>query len=58
MGLDPIWWRNAVGLCLFTASKDAIELLHAWMRKRERKTRSIMSRDFAGVEVDGLDLIF
>ncbi|KZT57566.1 hypothetical protein CALCODRAFT_508686 [Calocera cornea HHB12733] len=56
-GLDPVWWRNTVGLCLFTVTKDAVELLHAWLRREEKRSRRIVSRNFSGVDVDGLDLI-
>ncbi|EJU00579.1 hypothetical protein DACRYDRAFT_23018 [Dacryopinax primogenitus] len=55
--LDPIWWRNAVGLCLFTVTKDAVALFHAWSRREEKRTRRIVSRDFAGLDLQGLDLI-
>jgi len=56
-GMDPVWWRNTVGLCLFTVTKDAVELLHAWLRREEKRSRRIVSRNFAGVDLQGLDLI-
>jgi hypothetical protein len=56
-GMDPVWWRNAVGLCLFTGMKDAVGLLHAWLRREEKRSRKIVSRDFGGVDLAGLDLI-
>ncbi|KZO91774.1 hypothetical protein CALVIDRAFT_601988 [Calocera viscosa TUFC12733] len=56
-GMDPVWWRNTVGLCLFTVTKDAVELLHAWLRREEKRSRRIVSRNFTGVDLGGLDLI-
>ncbi|KAJ4480929.1 hypothetical protein J3R30DRAFT_2380835 [Lentinula aciculospora] len=54
---DPIWWRNTLGFGLFVVAKDALNLLHLWLVKRERESRRIKNRDFAGVDITGLDLI-
>ncbi|KAE9403405.1 hypothetical protein BT96DRAFT_1016972 [Gymnopus androsaceus JB14] len=54
---DPVWWRNTLGFGLFVVAKDALNLLHLWLIKRERETRKIKNRDFAGVDISGLDLI-
>ncbi|KAJ3837242.1 hypothetical protein EV361DRAFT_797926 [Lentinula raphanica] len=54
---DPVWWRNTIGFGLFVVAKDALNLLHLWLIKRERETRRIKNRDFAGVDITGLDLI-
>ncbi|KAJ3793357.1 hypothetical protein GGU11DRAFT_410270 [Lentinula aff. detonsa] len=54
---DPVWWRNTLGFGLFVVAKDALNLLHLWLVKRERETRRIKNRDFAGVDITELDLI-
>ncbi|KAJ3808368.1 hypothetical protein F5876DRAFT_46176 [Lentinula aff. lateritia] len=54
---DPIWWRNTLGFGIFVVAKDALNLLRLWLVKRERETRRIKNRDFAGVDITGLDLI-
>ncbi|EIW56613.1 uncharacterized protein TRAVEDRAFT_170515 [Trametes versicolor FP-101664 SS1] len=54
---DPVWWRNAVGLGIFVFTKDCIELLHLYLKKRELESRRVKSRDFAGVDIKELDLI-
>jgi len=55
--MDPIWWRNALGLSLFVLISDATTMLHLWLALRERRSRTIMSRNFSGVDYSGLDLI-
>ncbi|KAJ8469153.1 hypothetical protein ONZ51_g9184 [Trametes cubensis] len=55
--LDPVWWRNAVGLGIFVFTKDCIRLLHLWLTKRELQSRRVKSRPFAGVDIQELDLI-
>jgi hypothetical protein len=32
-------------------------MLHLWLALRERRSRTIMSRNFRGVDYSGLDLI-
>ncbi|KAF8626034.1 hypothetical protein AX15_005124 [Amanita polypyramis BW_CC] len=54
---DPVWWRNSIGLGLFVVGKDCLQLLHLWLTKRELETRRVKNRDFAGVDVNELDLI-
>ncbi|KAF9516704.1 hypothetical protein BS47DRAFT_626116 [Hydnum rufescens UP504] len=55
--MDPVWWRNALGLSLFVLISDATTMLHLWLALRERRSRTIMSRNFSGVDYSGLDLI-
>jgi len=55
--MDPVWWRNALGLSLFLLLSDATTMLHLWLALRERRSRTIMSRNFRGVDYSGLDLI-
>ncbi|KAF8332015.1 uncharacterized protein EI90DRAFT_3056256 [Cantharellus anzutake] len=55
--MDPVWWRNAVGISLFVVLTDATTLLHLWLAVRERRSRRIVDRDFQGVDYSGLDLI-
>lgn len=50
-------WRNTLGFGIFVVAKDALNLLRLWLVKRERETRRIKNRDFAGVDITGLDLI-
>lgn len=38
-------------------TKDCIELLHLYLKKRELESRRVKSRDFAGVDIRELDLI-
>ncbi|KIK57584.1 hypothetical protein GYMLUDRAFT_46144 [Collybiopsis luxurians FD-317 M1] len=54
---DPVWWRNTIGFGLFVVAKDALNLLHLYLIKRERESRKIKNRDFSGVELGGLELI-
>ncbi|EMD35125.1 hypothetical protein CERSUDRAFT_107113 [Gelatoporia subvermispora B] len=54
---DPVWWRNSVGLGLFIVIKDCLKLVHEYLSRRERETRKIKSRSFAGVDIKELDLI-
>jgi len=55
--MDPVWWRNAIGLSLSVVVADATTLLHLWLVVRERRSRRILDRDFQGVDYSGLDLI-
>ncbi|KAI0326290.1 hypothetical protein GY45DRAFT_1310686 [Cubamyces sp. BRFM 1775] len=55
--LDPVWWRNAVGLGIFVFTKDCIRLLHLWLTKRELQSRRVKNRPFTGVDIQELDLI-
>ncbi|EKM75422.1 hypothetical protein AGABI1DRAFT_80034 [Agaricus bisporus var. burnettii JB137-S8] len=54
--LDPVWWRNIIGLGLFVVAKDCLYLLHLWHTKREIETRKVRNRDFSGVDIKELDL--
>ncbi|TRM63280.1 hypothetical protein BD626DRAFT_537166 [Schizophyllum amplum] len=54
---DPVWWRNAIGFGLFVVAKDCLGLFHLWLTKRELETRTVMDRDFAGIDPNELDLI-
>jgi len=55
--MDNIWWRNTVGLSLWVVARDAVALVHLFLRKRELQSRRILSRSFAGVDIGALDLI-
>jgi len=55
--VDPVWWRNLVGLSLFVVGKDAIKLWYSYLQVREKKSRKLISRSFEGVDLDGLDLV-
>ncbi|KDQ16912.1 hypothetical protein BOTBODRAFT_144280 [Botryobasidium botryosum FD-172 SS1] len=55
--VDPVWWRNLVGLSLFVVGKDAIKLWYSYLQVREKKSRKLISRSFEGVDLNGLDLI-
>jgi len=55
---DPVWWRNCVGFAVFVAIKDAIHLLHLWLKKRELESRHVRDKDFSGVaDIRELDLL-
>jgi len=54
---DPVWWRNTLGLGLFTIAKDCIHILHLYLTKRELESRRVKTRTFEGVDVRELDLI-
>ncbi|EIN05291.1 hypothetical protein PUNSTDRAFT_122540 [Punctularia strigosozonata HHB-11173 SS5] len=54
---DPVWWRNAIGLGLYIAAKDCIDLYHLWLTKRELETRRLKTRPFVGIDVGELDLV-
>ncbi|KAG2357741.1 hypothetical protein BDR07DRAFT_1452965 [Suillus spraguei] len=54
---DPVWWRNSLGLGLFTVAKDCLHLLHLWLAKRELQSRRVKNKSFEGVDVRELDLI-
>jgi hypothetical protein len=54
---DPVWWRNSLGLGLFTVAKDCLHLLHLWLAKRELQSRHVKNKSFEGVDVRELDLI-
>jgi hypothetical protein len=54
---DPVWWRNAVGMGLFVVAKDCVYLLYQYHLRRERESRRIKNRSFAGIDVKDLDLI-
>ncbi|KAG8215394.1 hypothetical protein J3R82DRAFT_8995 [Butyriboletus roseoflavus] len=54
---DPVWWRNSLGVGLFTIAKDCLHLLHLYLTKRELESRRVKNRSFEGVDVRELDLI-
>ncbi|KAF8838131.1 hypothetical protein BDN67DRAFT_1070933 [Paxillus ammoniavirescens] len=54
---DPVWWRNSLGLGLFTIAKDCLHLLHLYLTKRELQSRRVKNRSFEGVDIRELDLI-
>ncbi|KAJ4490929.1 hypothetical protein J3R30DRAFT_3427091 [Lentinula aciculospora] len=55
--MDPVWIRNSVGLGLFIVAKDCIHLFHLWLTKRELASRRLKNHDFAGIDLEELDLI-
>ncbi|KAF9450735.1 hypothetical protein P691DRAFT_700636 [Macrolepiota fuliginosa MF-IS2] len=55
--LDPVWWRNSIGLGLFIVAKDCLYLTHLWLAKREIESRKVKNKDFAGVDIKELDLV-
>ncbi|KAF8999834.1 hypothetical protein BDQ17DRAFT_1360486 [Cyathus striatus] len=55
--VDPVWWRNSVGLGLFFVAKDCIQLIHLYLAKRELESRKVKNRDFLGVDIKELDLV-
>ncbi|KAF8501993.1 hypothetical protein JB92DRAFT_849414 [Gautieria morchelliformis] len=55
--MEPVWWRNSLGLSLWIVVRDAVALAHLFLRKRELQSRRIMSRSFAGIDAGTLDLI-
>jgi len=55
--LDPVWWRNTIGLGLFQIGMNAIDLWYLWLSEREKKSRQILDRDFQGVDLRNLDLL-
>jgi len=54
--LDPVYWRNTVGLGLYLVAADCIDLCHIWLKHRELSSRRIRNRSFAGVDMSGLEL--
>ncbi|KAJ6498786.1 hypothetical protein C8R45DRAFT_979898 [Mycena sanguinolenta] len=55
--VDPVWWRNSLGYGIFVLAKDCFELYRLWLQKKEVQSRTIKSRDFAGVDIRELDLV-
>jgi hypothetical protein len=51
-------WRNSLGLCLWLLCTDALELTWIWLSFRSRKVRTVLDRDFRGLDLDGVDLDF
>jgi hypothetical protein len=44
-------------LFIFWQVKDAIHILHLWLKKRELESRRVRDRDFSGVDIRELDLL-
>ncbi|KAJ6507260.1 hypothetical protein C8R47DRAFT_1100656 [Mycena vitilis] len=55
--VDPVWWRTSLGYGIFVMAKDSVELYRLWLQKKEVQSRTIKSRDFAGVDISELDLV-
>ncbi|KAJ7212954.1 hypothetical protein GGX14DRAFT_619591 [Mycena pura] len=55
--VDPVWWRNSLGYGVYVLAKDCFELYRLWLQKEEVQSRTIKSRDFAGVDASQLELI-
>ncbi|KDN42182.1 hypothetical protein K437DRAFT_275219 [Tilletiaria anomala UBC 951] len=54
--LEPVWWRNAVGVALYVIIKDVGVLLYRYMKIRQHRRKSIKDIPFDPKQVDGLDL--
>ncbi|KAH6912088.1 hypothetical protein BKA70DRAFT_1422813 [Coprinopsis sp. MPI-PUGE-AT-0042] len=54
--MDPVWWRNTVGLGLFVV-KDCVNLLYMYLAKKELESRHVKSKDFRGIDIQTLDLV-
>ncbi|KDQ16911.1 hypothetical protein BOTBODRAFT_30290 [Botryobasidium botryosum FD-172 SS1] len=57
--MDPVWWRNFIGISLWVVSRDAVELTRVYLEMRDRELTdvSVMSRSFDGVDSDDLELV-
>ncbi|TFK48278.1 hypothetical protein OE88DRAFT_1684957 [Heliocybe sulcata] len=55
--MDPVWFRNTIGLGLFVVAKDCVELFYAWLCKKELESRHVKTRPFRGIDARELDLI-
>lgn len=59
-GLDPVWFRNTLGLGLFIVAKDIVQLSYRYLRlehARHRKERTkIVDRPFFGGIIEQLEL--
>ncbi|CAE6361143.1 unnamed protein product [Rhizoctonia solani] len=53
---EPVWWRNVVGYAVYVVIHDAWDLVYAWLRVTERRSRKIVDRTFDGVDLGSLDL--
>lgn len=45
--LDPVWYRNLLGGCLYIVSKDALVLLYRYLRMRQRQQLRIKDLPFS-----------
>ncbi|CAE6429550.1 unnamed protein product, partial [Rhizoctonia solani] len=48
---EPVWWRNVVGYAVYVVIHDAWDLVYAWLRVTERRSRKIVDR----VQSKGID---
>ncbi len=55
-GLEPVWWRNAIGLALYTVVKDAAVLLYRYQRVQQKGRLRVRDIPFDPKLVAGLDL--
>ncbi|CAE6507473.1 unnamed protein product [Rhizoctonia solani] len=53
---EPVWWRNVLGYAVYVVVHDAWDLVYAWLRVTERRSRKIVDRAFEGVDLGSLDL--
>ncbi|KAG8713015.1 hypothetical protein FRC11_013558 [Ceratobasidium sp. 423] len=53
---EPVWWRNVLGYAIYVVIHDAWDLVYAWLRVTERRSRKIVDRAFDGVDLGSLDL--
>ncbi|KAG8793556.1 hypothetical protein FRC17_008436 [Serendipita sp. 399] len=55
--LDPVWWRNTLGLATFGLCFDGFQLWYTYLIERERQSRCVVSRSFEGIDISSLDLV-
>ncbi|ELU39037.1 RINGv domain-containing protein [Rhizoctonia solani AG-1 IA] len=53
---DEFEWRNVLGYAIYVVIHDAWDLVYAWLRVTERRSRKIVDRAFEGVDLGSLDL--
>ncbi|KAG9000234.1 hypothetical protein FRB93_012774 [Tulasnella sp. JGI-2019a] len=55
--LDPVWWRNVIGLSVFIVGRDVLDLWRRYLRVQEKRSRKVVSKPFTHVDYTELDLI-
>ncbi|KAB5590940.1 RINGv domain containing protein [Ceratobasidium theobromae] len=53
---EPVWWRNVLGYAIYVVIHDAWDLVYAWLRVTERRSRKVVDRAFDGIDLGSLDL--
>ncbi|KAN0065361.1 hypothetical protein ACQY0O_001197 [Thecaphora frezii] len=54
--LDPVWFRNAVGAGIYIVAKDALKLLHVYLKLRQRGKTRVADLPFRPGLVESLEL--